>query len=154
MKTKIRINGIKKLLVIITIVCFNQLNAQVCFSSATNYTSTTTPHSVISVDFNNDTKLDLAVANYGSNNISILLGTGFGTFGTTTNFTVGTQPISITSSDFNSDGKADLAVANWGSNNVSILLGNGTGTFGTLNCTELSLKVVRCHCKSGLCLFL
>ena len=34
-------------------------------------------------DFNGDGKLDLAVANYGSNTVSVLLGNGNGTFQTT-----------------------------------------------------------------------
>ena len=73
--------------------------------------------------------LDLAVANSGSNNVSILLGTGTGSFGAATNFNAGTNPSSVTVGDFNSDNKSDLAVANYGANNVSILLGNGAGNF-------------------------
>ncbi|NCS46422.1 MAG: VCBS repeat-containing protein, partial [Microcystis aeruginosa BS11-05] len=84
-----------------------------------------------SADFNGDGKSDLAVANYNSNNVSVLLGTGTGSFGAATNFTVGTGPISVTVGDFNGDGKSDLAVANRNSNNVSVLLGTGTGSFGT-----------------------
>jgi len=45
--------------------------------------------------------LDLAVVNEGSNNVSILLGTGTGSFGTATNFAVGSQPRSVTVGDFN-----------------------------------------------------
>jgi VCBS repeat protein len=46
--------------------------------------------------------LDLAVANFGSNNVSILLGNGTGLFGTpATNFPVGTQPQSLAVGDFN-----------------------------------------------------
>jgi len=74
--------------------------------------------------------LDLAVANLGSNNVSILLGNRDGTFGAPTNFAVGNTPIHVASGDFNGDGKLDLAVVNNVSNNVSILLGNGDGTFG------------------------
>ncbi|MEG3987652.1 FG-GAP-like repeat-containing protein, partial [Microcoleus sp. S28C3] len=91
----------------------------------------TNPQSVVTGDFNADGKLDLAVANSGSNNVSILLGTGTGSFGDVTNFSAGTSPYSVTVGDFNSDNKSDLAVANSGSNNVSILLGTGTGSFGT-----------------------
>ena len=76
--------------------------------------------------------MDLAVANAGSNNVSILLGNGTGSFGTpATNFPVGTDPRSVAVGDFNGDTFLDLAVANFNSNNVSILLGNGTGSFGT-----------------------
>jgi hypothetical protein len=82
-------------------------------------------------DFNGDGKSDLATANLSSNNVSVLLGTGTGSFGTATNFTVGISPRSVTVGDFNGDGKSDLAVANYASNNVSVLLGTGTGSFGT-----------------------
>ncbi|MCZ8248770.1 Calx-beta domain-containing protein, partial [Microcystis sp. LE19-195.1E] len=65
------------------------------------------------------------------NNVSVLLGTGTGSFGPATNFSVGINPLSVTVGDFNGDGKSDLATANAGSNNVSVLLGTGTGSFGT-----------------------
>jgi uncharacterized repeat protein (TIGR01451 family) len=81
-------------------------------------------------DFNGDGKSDLAVANQNSDNVSILLGTGAGTFGAATNFVVGTRPISVAIGDFNGDGKSDLAAANRASNNVTILPGTGSGTFG------------------------
>ena len=63
-------------------------------------------------DFNGDGKLDLAVANQSSNNVSILLGTGTGSFSAATNFAVGELLISVAVGDFNGDGKPDLAVAN------------------------------------------
>ena len=80
-------------------------------------------------DFSGDGKLDLAVAG-GSGTVSILLGTGTGSFGAKTDFGTGTTPFSVAVGDFNGDGKLDLAVANFGSNTVSILLGTGTGSFG------------------------
>src|SRR5258708_4597907 len=79
--------------------------------------------------FNGDGKLDLAVANASSNNVSIFLGNGDGTFQTVVNYPVGSAPVSVAVGDFNGDGNLDLAVANFSSNNVSILLGNGNGTF-------------------------
>ncbi len=80
-------------------------------------------------DFNGDGKADLAVANYSSNNVSVLLGNGNGTFQAAVNYAAGTSPCSVAVGDFNGDGKADLAVANYSSNSVSVLLGNGNGTF-------------------------
>ena len=81
-------------------------------------------------DFNGDGKLDLAVANYGSNNVTILLGNGNGTFTLTASpAAAGSGPDAIAVGDFNRDGKLDLAVANAYDNNVTILLGNGDGTF-------------------------
>ena len=89
----------------------------------------TAPIFVTVEDFNGDGIADLAVANHGSNNVTILLGNGDGTFTPGTPVAVGTSPFAIAVGDFNGDGHADLAVANQGSNNVSILLGNGDGTF-------------------------
>ena len=63
-------------------------------------------------DFNGDGKLDLAVANYNSATVSILLGTGTGSFGAKTDFGTGSIPSSVAVGDFNGDGKLDLAVAN------------------------------------------
>jgi len=82
-------------------------------------------------DFNRDGIKDLAVANFGSNTVSVLLGNGDGTFRLPpTNLAVGNNPFSVAVGDFNGDGRQDLAVANLGSNTVSVLLGNGDGTFG------------------------
>jgi hypothetical protein len=69
------------------------------------------------------------VANSDSNNVSVLLGNGDGTFQAARNFGVGSYPLSVAVGDFNGDGVPDLAVANASSNNVSVLLGNGDGTF-------------------------
>src|SRR3977135_1313853 len=113
------------------LVCIQHVNAQVYFNPPTSAFATGTGHSsVIAADFNGDTKLDLATANTSSNNLSVLLGSGTGSFGAATNFAAGTSPFTVTSADFNGDSIADLAVCNSGSNNVSVLLGDGTGGFG------------------------
>ncbi|MBP8033444.1 MAG: VCBS repeat-containing protein [Bacteroidia bacterium] len=114
---------------IINLGLFQNAKAQLSFSAAINYSVGTNPNSLTSADFNGDGKTDLAVANSTSNDLSILLGSGTGTFATAGNYTLGTNPKSIISADFNNDGKIDLASANQGSNDVSVLLGSGTGTF-------------------------
>ena len=101
------------------------------FTTANTQAAGTSPKSVAAGDFNNDTRIDLAVANSGSNDVSILLRNPDGTFAPAVSYPAGTAPSAIVTADFNGDGKADLAVANSGSNNISILLGNGDGTFGT-----------------------
>ena len=78
--------------------------------------------------FTGDGYTDLAVANSGSNNVSVLLGNGNGTFQPQVTYAVGSHPAAIVAGHFTGDGYADLAVANYGDNNVSILLGNGHGT--------------------------
>jgi len=94
-----------------------------------HYPTATNAHGVAIAHLNGDGKLDLAVANAGSDNVSVLLGNGDGTFGAATSFGVGSQPKSVTGSDFNGDGRVDLVTANQNSNTVSVLLGNGAGSF-------------------------
>jgi VCBS repeat protein/Big-like domain-containing protein len=82
-------------------------------------------------DFNQDGIPDLAVVNANSNNLSVLLGNGNGTFKPQVLYAVGAAPAAVVVGDFNGDGFLDLAVVNSSpnSNNVSVLLGNGDGTF-------------------------
>ena len=82
-------------------------------------------------DLNSDGKLDLAVTNYNSSDVTILLGNGDGTFTPALNspVAVGRGPLSIAVGDFNGDGIPDLATANAVDNTVTILLGNGNGMF-------------------------
>ena len=89
------------------------------------------PDALVAGDFNGDGRTDLAVANSGSNDVSVLLGNGDGTFQPQVTYAVGSGPDALVAGDFNGDGRTDLAVANSGSNDVSVLLGNGDGTFQT-----------------------
>jgi hypothetical protein len=119
----------KKLLILAFLFGIKQVNAQICFGEATTYATGSGAASIVYTDFNADGNKDFAVSNNGSGDISILLGTGTGTFGAATSVGVGTGPYTLATADFNGDGKADLAVANHGSNDVSVLLGNGSGGF-------------------------
>lgn len=101
------------------------------FGKPVQFTAGAGPESVVTGDFNGDHKLDLAVPNPNSNNVSILSGNGDGTFKPSVEYSVGQAPIVAAVGDFNRDGKLDLVVANNISNNVSVLLGNGDGTFQT-----------------------
>jgi len=88
------------------------------------------PQTVITGDFNDDNKVDLAVANHGANTVGIFLGNGDGTFKNQTAYSTGSfNPGQITTADFNGDNKTDLAVADYNDATISILLNDGTGTF-------------------------
>jgi len=106
-----------------------QTGNSVAFGPASSPATGSFPMSVAVGDFNGDGKLDLAVANWDSGTVSILLGDGTGNFTLASSPAVGSYPESVAVGDFNGDGKLDLAVANGGSNTVSILLGDGTGNF-------------------------
>lgn len=100
------------------------------FTTAVNYTTGTAPICVAVGDFNGDKKPDLAIADFMSGEVSILLGNGDGTFQAGVNYNAGSRPIAVVVGDFNGDGFQDLAVANnKTSGTVSILIGKGDGTF-------------------------
>lgn len=99
----------------------------VTFATRMPFVVGTDPSSVAVADFNGDDRPDLAVANRGSDNVSVLLGDGQGVFGPAANFTVGEMPTSVAVGDFNDDDLPDLAVTNVGPDNVSVLV-NTTAT--------------------------
>jgi uncharacterized repeat protein (TIGR01451 family) len=107
------------------------------FATAKSYPVGTAPSAIVVGDFNGDGKLDLAVANFGSSDVSILINNGDGTFKAAVNSPAGTGPAAMVAGDFNGDGKLDLVVINLGnpSSNVNgavfLLLGKGDGTFQT-----------------------
>lgn len=88
------------------------------------------PYSATVRDFNNDTELDIVVANYGINSIGVLLGYSDGTFASQITTSPGSpHPLSITTGDFNNDHILDIAVANYGIFTVAILVGRNDGSF-------------------------
>ena len=92
----------------------------------------TNPEQVVTGDFNVDGVPDLAAANVGSGNVSILLGNGDGTFKAPSTIPIpasGAAAGGIAVGDFNGDGNQDLAVIDSNHSNVYILLGDGTGNF-------------------------
>ena len=103
------------------------------FSRQTTYSTgpNSQPSSVITVDVNDDNKLDIVVANSNGNNIGVLLNTGNGTLTSQTVYSTGTgsSPRSLTTADMNGDNKPDIIVANGGTDNVGVLLNLGDGTF-------------------------
>ena len=84
------------------------------------------PYSATPLDINGDGKLDLVVANYFNNTISVLLntsvpGTSALSFAGQQTFATNLEPI-VTTADVNGDGKPDLIVATGPADSVSVLL--------------------------------
>jgi VCBS repeat protein len=93
------------------------------------------PQSVATADFNNDKKLDVAVAN-NTGNVSILIGKGDGTFEQPkTDIATQTGTTSVAAGDLNGDTKPDLVAANTNAanSNVDVLINNGSGSFTVTN---------------------
>ena len=102
----------------------------VVFGAPANIATDLRPGGIVVGDFNNDGKEDIAVTNFGDNNISVLIGNGDGTFAPAKAYAVGTLPRFVAIADIDGDGALDLAVTSNGSNSVAVLKGNGQGVFG------------------------
>ncbi len=90
------------------------------------------PTAVATADFNRDGNLDIVVANSGSNNLTVLMGNGKGSFRLASGSPVpaGRKPHHVTAADWNGDGNMDLATApHDGGSDVTLFLGNGRGGF-------------------------
>jgi hypothetical protein len=88
------------------------------------------PYGVITARFTQSGNMDLAVADYLTNQVSILLGNGDGTFQKPLKFAV-PAPAALAVGDFDSDGNQDLAVVetSTGDGSIAIFLGDGAGHF-------------------------
>jgi hypothetical protein len=93
------------------------------------------PAGVIFEDFNRDSRIDVAVANYGDNTVSIFMGASGAKFAAKVNYSTGAEPTGLVAADLRGTGKLDIVTVNIGSGgvdapgSVSVLLGNGSGTF-------------------------
>jgi hypothetical protein len=123
--------GVTPLVLILIGLAAAQSSLAQSFGAPVEYQVGTNPYAVAVGDLNGDGKLDLAVANNSTSNVSVLLGNGDTTFGARTDYAVGANAYGIVLTDLNGDGKLDIATANSFSSttNVSVLLGNGNGTF-------------------------
>ena len=91
------------------------------------------PTAITSADFNNDGKLDLAVAQPSNGRVSILLNDGAGGFPANTAAvpfaSVGFQPTALKAADINNDSKPDLIVIRASTNSYVVMLALGGGAF-------------------------
>ncbi len=91
-------------------------NGNGTFQSPASY-SESAADTVAIGDFNEDGKLDLAVANLDDNNVSVLLGNGDGTFQPALNYGAGSYPVSLAATSTATDGRTlpsrTIAIPDW-----------------------------------------
>ncbi|HEY1340219.1 MAG TPA: VCBS repeat-containing protein, partial [Bryobacteraceae bacterium] len=98
------------------------------------------PSCLATGDFNGDGRPDLIASNASSDNLSLLLGNGDGTFRTPTSIAapkpgragdVSSVRLDrcLAAADLNHDGRLDVAVVNGESDSILVWFGNGDGSF-------------------------
>ncbi|MEO8085347.1 MAG: FG-GAP-like repeat-containing protein, partial [Bacteroidota bacterium] len=103
------------------------------------------PNSIDMADLDGDGKLELVVANRGSNTVSVFRNTSTsgsitsGSLAAKVDFTTGNIPSFAAVGDIDGDGKADLAVCNNGGNTVSLF--QNTSVTGSISSSSFAAKV-------------
>jgi len=129
-------NSVKGLFVAVWFILasFSQAAPAIQFRSASTNIAGLWAHSVEVADLRGQGKLDIITANWGSDDVSVHLGHGNGSFAAATNFPANSYPASTAAGDFDADGTVDIVVANhqggyfgyW-----TLLHGCGDGSFGS-----------------------
>ena len=99
------------------------------------------PKALVVADFDGNFYNDLAVADYNTNNVTVMLNNTSGGF-TSTSYPVGHKPIALAVVHFNS--AANLAVVNSGDNTVTLLVAGSGGSFtvgNTFSCGSQCIDI-------------
>jgi FG-GAP-like repeat/PASTA domain/FG-GAP repeat len=111
------------------------------YGTKQDYATATGPVAVVIRDLNGDGKPDLASANLGDQNtedpqptLSVLLGSGDGSFGTHVDYPTPGTAFAVASADLNGDGRADLVVAD--PPKLSVFLNSADGLQAPRNYTN------------------
>lgn len=106
------------------------------FATKVDYQVGGQPNSVTAGDFNNDGKIDLAVANGNTGDFSILINNGDGSFGNSSKGGDFYAPNWIATEDLDADGNLDIVLVGDANPALKVFKGNGDGTFEYLTgCT-------------------
>ncbi|CAF1534639.1 unnamed protein product, partial [Adineta steineri] len=101
-------------------------NGTATFSNQITYSTgvSSQPYSVVILDFNNDTQLDIAVASYGTSHIGVYFGYGNGSFMNQLIFSSGfnSHPFALAVGDIDNNNLNDIIATNNGYGNIDILM--------------------------------
>ncbi|CAF1308453.1 unnamed protein product [Adineta steineri] len=92
------------------------------------------PTAIASGDFNNDTRLDLVIANQGTDTIGIFIGYNYTSFQSQVTLSINDSlgPYAIVNSDFDNDNYLDIAATFSDTGEVGIFLHSNNGNFTTM----------------------
>ncbi len=126
------------------------------FAAKVDFTVGTNPEKIAIGDIDGDGKLDLAVSNSGSGNVSVFRNTttagviNSSSFAAKVDFATGATPLGVMIGDIDGDGKAELAVSNNGAATLSVF--RNTATSGTISAGSFATKVDIATGSSPTCL--
>ena len=126
--SKVRVVEIVVVLLLLSCYAFAQTDS-IPFMGPSVYSVGSQPSSICAGDFDNNGNQDIAVVNVGSNDISVLMNTGTGTFHDPVTYPAGQFSNSMRCADLNGDSFLDLVVSNSWDNNVGVYINVGDGTF-------------------------
>jgi hypothetical protein len=113
------------------------------------------PSAIVTGDFNHDNHLDLAVADAGTDDVTVLFGNGDGTFQAPQTIWTGNSPLetlSLAAGDFRNNGATELAIAAdnpYGQSTLDVLLGDSQGVFQTISHILLDSSVAPVAIAAG-----
>ncbi|MBT5549602.1 MAG: VCBS repeat-containing protein [Nitrospina sp.] len=87
------------------------------------------PLSIVSIDVNNDNKMDFVTSSNSLHSLNTVVNNGDKTFDSLKEFASGNFPKFVVAADFTGDGFQDIAVSNSTDDHISVSLGRGNGTF-------------------------
>ncbi|MDA0986957.1 MAG: FG-GAP-like repeat-containing protein, partial [Bacteroidetes bacterium] len=115
------------------------------FATKVDFATGGSPNTVSFGDIDGDGKLDMAVANQGSNTVSLFRNISTsgsittGSFATKVDFATGSNPEGVSLGDIDGDGKLDMVVANREEKTVSVF--RNISTSGTITTGSFATKV-------------
>ena len=117
------------------------LEGQACTGSAQSGFVCPFFSAVLAADFNGDGKPDLALSNGVNVSVTVMLGSGDGTFPQRVTSPTGVPLPRLVARDFNNDGKLDLLSLNSDASAIIVLFGNGDGSFSAQASTPTAGQV-------------
>ncbi|CAF2178272.1 unnamed protein product, partial [Rotaria magnacalcarata] len=111
-------------------IYFGYGNGSMKSSNTYSTGSGSTPCMVAVGDFDKDGRLDVAVSNFGTNSVNVLMRFQYEVFANQTTLSIASsRPIWIHVTYLNNDTAIDIVTANYGTQSVSIFYGHGDGSF-------------------------